>query len=90
MSVSNDSVLAHGCLMDCAEQMNTSDHDPRYQYPISPQYYLGEIASASEMNVVVEEIDFYDALRELVPSVSQSEMEHYSRIQQKFRNSKPL
>ena len=67
--------------------MNASERDSRYQYPISPQYYLGEIASPSEVNVTVEEQDFRDALRELVPSVSRSELEHYGRIQQKFRSS---
>lgn len=68
------------------EQLNASEHDARYQYPITPQYYLGELASSSEMNVVVEEQDFREALRELVPSVSQSELEHYGRLQQNFRS----
>ena len=31
--------------------------------------------------------DFEDALRDLIPSVSQSEMEHYARVQKQF--SKP-
>ena len=69
------------------ERLNASERDSRYQYPITPQYYLGEIANPSEMNVVVEEQDFREALNELVPSVSQSELEHYGRIQRKFRSS---
>ena len=36
--------------------------------------------------MLVSEEDFSAALRELVPSVSQEEMEHYARIQQRFSN----
>ena len=37
-----------------------------------------------ETEVLVSEDDFNAALRELVPSVSQAEMDHYARIQQRF------
>lgn len=36
--------------------------------------------------MLVSEDDFNAALRELVPSVSQAEMEHYAQIQQRFSN----
>ena len=39
-----------------------------------------------ETEVLVSEDDFNAALRELVPSVSQAEMDHYARIQQRFSN----
>ncbi|KAI0831786.1 AAA-domain-containing protein [Trametes gibbosa] len=57
-----------------------------HPFPMTPQYYLGELATASETEVLVSEEDFNAALRELVPSVSQAEMDHYARIQQRFSN----
>lgn len=51
---------------------------------MTSQYYLGELATLAETEVLVSEEDFNAALRELVPSVSQDEMDHYARIQQRF------
>lgn len=63
-------------------------------FPMTPQYYLSELASSEETDVLVQQQDFEVALGELVPSVSQSEMEHYGRVQQQFSketmNSKPV
>ena len=58
--------------------------DSPHPFPLTPQYYLGELATSAETEVLVSEDDFNAALRELVPSVSQAEMEHYARIQQRF------
>ncbi|KAI0781289.1 AAA-domain-containing protein [Trametes elegans] len=58
--------------------------DSPHPFPMTPQYYLGELATPAETEVLVSEDDFNAALRELVPSVSQAEMEHYARIQQRF------
>ncbi|KAL1947477.1 hypothetical protein VTO73DRAFT_14438 [Trametes versicolor] len=55
-----------------------------HPFPMTPQYYLGELATPAETEVLVSEEDFNAALRELVPSVSQDEMDHYARIQQRF------
>ncbi|KAI5124021.1 hypothetical protein M0805_003853 [Coniferiporia weirii] len=66
------------------ERMNHQPRLPTHQYPITPQYYLSELASSSETDVIVSQDDFMEALAELVPSVSQSEMEHYALIQRKF------
>ncbi|KAI0668555.1 AAA-domain-containing protein [Trametes maxima] len=63
--------------------------DSPHPFPMTPQYYLGELATPAETEVLVSEEDFNAALRELVPSVSQAEMEHYARIQQRF-SSEPL
>ncbi|KAI0806992.1 AAA-domain-containing protein [Fomes fomentarius] len=60
--------------------------DSPHPYPLTPQYYLGELATSAETEVLVSEEDFHAALRELVPSVSQEEMEHYARVQQRFSN----
>lgn len=55
--------------------------------PLTPQYYLDEIASTADLDVKVSRIDFEAALAELVPSVSSQEMEHYRSVQQKFSNT---
>lgn len=47
-------------------------------------YYLAEIATAVDMEVLVSHSDFEVSLHNLVPSVSQSDMEHYSTIQKQF------
>ena len=57
---------------------------PGHPYPITPQYYLIEVAKPEEIDVLVSHEDFVAALKALVPSVSQSEMEHYAAVQQKF------
>ncbi|ETW85568.1 AAA ATPase [Heterobasidion irregulare TC 32-1] len=54
------------------------------RFPITPQYYLAEMASPADIEVTVSQEDFDAALRELTPSVSQSEMDHYATIQQRF------
>lgn len=52
--------------------------------PLTPQYYLAELATPAEVAVLVSQRDFEAALAELVPSVSQAEMAHYGRVQQQF------
>jgi peroxin-6 len=54
---------------------------------MTPQYFLAEMASADDMDVFVSKEDFDLALEGLIPSVSQSEMEHYARIQRRFTMS---
>ncbi|KAG8958992.1 peroxisomal assembly protein [Tulasnella sp. 419] len=56
----------------------------KHPHPITPQYYLAEMATEAETDVLVSQSDFRLALQELVPSVSASEMEHYAAVQQKF------
>ena len=53
---------------------------------MTPQYYLAELASAQETEVLVNRRDFEAALQELVPSVSQQEMEHYQQVRRKFED----
>jgi peroxin-6 len=57
-------------------------HD--HPHPLTPQYYLAEMATPEEIDVLVSRVDFESALRELVPSVSQSEMDHYATVQKRF------
>ncbi|KAM0786124.1 hypothetical protein ACM66B_006934 [Microbotryomycetes sp. NB124-2] len=51
---------------------------------LTPQYYLAEMATPAEIEVLVSQKDFEAALAELVPSVSQAEMQHYKLVQQRF------
>ncbi|GAA6020420.1 hypothetical protein JCM10207_002101 [Rhodosporidiobolus poonsookiae] len=55
---------------------------------LTPQYYLAEIATPAEIEVLVSQQDFEAALAELVPSVSQAEMDHYKKLQSAFSEDK--
>lgn len=70
--------------MTSIAKLNSQPPDPRHPYPLTPQYYLAELATPAEMEVLVMQQDFEAALNELVPSVSQAEMDHYARVQQRF------
>jgi len=60
------------------------EKDGHHPYPITPQYYLSEMASAEDILVQVSQVDFDRALDSLVPSVSQAEMDHYAEVQKRF------
>ena len=60
-----------------------------YKTRLTPQYYLAELATPDELEVLVAQCDLELALAELVPSVSQAEMDHYSAAQLRFTTSKP-
>ncbi|KAF9228544.1 AAA-domain-containing protein [Gyrodon lividus] len=53
-----------------------------HHHPISPQFFIAEMVSASQLQLVVSSEDFLQAVEELVPSISQSELSHYALIQQ--------
>jgi len=57
-----------------------SDHP----YPITPHYYLSEMALEQDVQVLVTQRDFDLALSQLQPSVTESEMQHYAYIQKLF------
>ncbi|KAG6813100.1 hypothetical protein H0H92_013954 [Tricholoma furcatifolium] len=59
-----------------------------YPTPLTPQYFLAEMASEDDINVLVSREDFERALKDLVPSVSQSEMDHYLQVQRRFSKDK--
>ncbi|ORX49793.1 AAA-domain-containing protein [Hesseltinella vesiculosa] len=52
--------------------------------PMTAQYYLSHLATPEDIMVQVEEGDFVRALDELIPSVSATELAHYSRVREKF------
>ncbi|PMD41611.1 AAA-domain-containing protein [Hyaloscypha variabilis F] len=51
---------------------------------ISTAYFFDHYASKEDVAVLVEEEDFVAAERELVPSVSAKELEHYSKVRAQF------
>ncbi|KAJ8515523.1 hypothetical protein ONZ45_g7081 [Pleurotus djamor] len=64
--------------------LNSAPGPHAHPHPLSAQYYLAEMATPSEIEVLVNKDDFDVALDNLVPSVSQSEMDHYAQVQQRF------
>lgn len=66
------------------------DQEPRtgerlhWPVPLTPQFYLSELASPSEVQVRVHRRHFEQALHELSPSVSEQEMKHYREVQKQF------
>lgn len=65
-------------------KLNAQPGPYSHPHPITPQYYLAELASPEDIVVYVSEKDFERALEMLIPSVSQGEMEHYAQVQRRF------
>jgi len=65
-------------------EWNSRDPEYGHPYPMTPQYYLAELAAPEDTDFLVSQRDFEAALAELVPSVTASEMEHYAAVQKKF------
>ncbi|KAI8141111.1 P-loop containing nucleoside triphosphate hydrolase protein [Fennellomyces sp. T-0311] len=57
---------------------------PDLPNPVTAQYYLSRLSTPEEIMVQVEEVDFINALNELVPSVSATELEHYQSVRERF------
>ncbi|KZV61880.1 AAA-domain-containing protein [Peniophora sp. CONT] len=57
---------------------------PGHPFPLTPQYFLSEMATPEDVEVQVSQEDFEAALSELQPSVSAAEMAHYAKIQERF------
>ncbi|KAF8553388.1 AAA-domain-containing protein [Imleria badia] len=56
------------------------------QHPISPQFFITEMKSNADLQLVVKGEDFDLALEELIPSISNSELLHYASIQKNWHN----
>lgn len=69
-------------------ELNAQPGPHVHPHPITPQYYLAELAKPEEILVYVSQRDFERALEMLVPSVSQAEMEHYAVVQKRFSKIK--
>ncbi|RUP43521.1 P-loop containing nucleoside triphosphate hydrolase protein, partial [Jimgerdemannia flammicorona] len=57
---------------------------PSYPLPLTSQYYLSHLATSEDVAVEVTEEDFDRARRELIPSVSESELGHYRKVRERF------
>ncbi|KAK6608498.1 peroxisomal biogenesis factor 6 [Botrytis cinerea] len=55
---------------------------------VSTAYWFDHYAKEDDLRVVVQEEDFEAAGRELVPSVSAGELEHYARVRGQFEGNK--
>lgn len=55
--------------------------------PRSTQYFFDHFATKDDTDVMVSKIDFMQAMKELIPSVSQSELNHYKKVQAQFSPS---
>jgi peroxin-6 len=66
------------------EILNAQPPPHKHPWPLTPRYYLAEMASPAELEVVVQADDFKAAFKDLVPSVSAEEMSHYAQVQKQF------
>jgi peroxin-6 len=58
--------------------------DPMTKHPISTANFFDHHAAPEDIAVMVTEQDFLDAHRELIPSVSAGELQHYERVKATF------
>lgn len=65
-------------------QKLNEENRPDLPSPLTAQYYLSHLVTPDEIVVQAEEIDFVKALEELIPSVSATELAHYSKVREKF------
>lgn len=54
--------------------------------PITTAYFFDHYATKEDIAVLVTEQDFLSAQRELIPSVSAKELEHYKRVREQFES----
>ncbi|KAF9475323.1 AAA-domain-containing protein [Pholiota conissans] len=72
------------------QAINAEPGPHAHPHPLTPQYYLAELATPEEIMVYVSDADFQRALDMLVPSVSQAEMAHYAEVQRRFSQAKSI
>lgn len=56
------------------------------QHSVSPQFFIAEMKTEADLQVVVKVEDFDFALEELIPSISIPELLHYASIQKNWHN----
>jgi peroxin-6 len=67
------------------EYLNREPGDLQFPKPLTVQYYLASLATKDDVEVKVGRADFVAALKGMKPSVSESEMKHYERVQHEFK-----
>lgn len=63
-----------------------ADKNPNRPDKITPAYFFDHYATPEDIAVMVTEEDFMAAQRELIPSVSAKELEHYARVRAQFES----
>ena len=61
--------------------------DPATRHPISTANFFDHHAAPEDIAVMVSEQDFLDANRELIPSVSAGELQHYETVRATFEGA---
>lgn len=56
--------------------------------PITTRWWFDNVATDEDINVLVKDVDFDKARRELTPSVSADELAHYVRVRENFEGGK--
>jgi peroxin-6 len=70
---------------EIVRQLNIDPGNLQFPKPLTVQYYLASLAQKEDLEVRVGKEDFVAALGAMKPSVSESEMKHYERVQQDFK-----
>jgi len=70
---------------EIVRKLNLDPGDLQFPKPLTVQYYLASLAQKEDIEVRVGKEDFLEALQGMKPSVSESEMKHYERVQQDFK-----
>ena len=55
---------------------------------VSTRWWFENVATDADTDVLITEADFDKALRELIPSVSAEELQHYLRVRENFQGGK--
>jgi peroxin-6 len=70
---------------EIVRKLNLDSGDLHFPKPLTVQYYLASLAQKEDIEVRVGKEDFMEALQGMKPSVSESEMKHYEKVQQDFK-----
>jgi peroxin-6 len=77
-------VTRQASLVDAKIAQINATHRASGKSKISTAYFFDHFATKEDVAVLVEEEDFVAAERELVPSVSAKELEHYGKVREQF------
>ncbi|KAL2022710.1 hypothetical protein VTK56DRAFT_4791 [Thermocarpiscus australiensis] len=81
-------VTRQASLVDAKIRALNADPNNSTRPPVSTAYFFDHFATPDDVSVVVTEQDFFDAHRELIPSVSAGELAHYERVRAAFEGQR--
>lgn len=82
----SDAMLKAVTRQASAVDAKIADINRKNDDPISTAYFFDHYATKEDIAVLVTEEDFISAQRELIPSVSAKELEHYKRVREQFES----